>query len=721
MAKQDPEVVRAFKELGMRHIREQLLAAEGHFVDKAAAYDAVVAAFKAEYGWPPALTELEHTVGGKLREVYINRLHWMTARLCRDGVIESVTNRPFIALAGHLAAAEAAYGLDGPKRGPGRPRSPKLTKTAVHADSYQSFSEQYRQQRADMPNRPAKQIVEQVLGPARTRALWTANYYPGLPFTPQSFEIGALLPTMLYMARFGHRRGKGRFAETFGRARTGGKADAVTVASVADVLAEASDSSIEGFGDEIGRIMLGDLLLSWCFENRNHSEGQEEQILRVLPTHYFSSWIDLPDNIANLRGVPELLTAILAAQPQGDVLQASCKSVFPIGVNSHSESPLLALFGRHCEIRGQHAADFAADRFVESSAGDIGIDELLAIRAARCCGHAPVCARGESQIPNRMPVATRASDLLRVDLATFIGRFGPIVPRQAFLQMFEAGIGVGLVNLMLSTARVLIEWEHHGRLPADGDQTPWPVFVDASQGQNATLREFSESSMSECLRRFERVPIIMMLLRLLDDRVRKDRRLADQVPQSVPDPSRFLELLGEVYKERHPRSEWILQSIFDDAKDLAEQFAGDEADLASWLHKGTAWDLAESLCELMGRRLQMAKYLVAIDGALLTDKPNGLAVRRRVSRTIDGRRRTIDVRSVVLSSALLDFLVHRHLYDSPDATAPRALSLQQFLALCCVSGTACTLTASRPARRYRASCCGRTRRGWSGGCATWGS
>lgn len=75
MARQDSEAVRAFKEFGMRHIHEQLAAAEGRFVDKAAAYNAVVAGFKAEYGWPADLTELERTVGGKLREVYVNRLH----------------------------------------------------------------------------------------------------------------------------------------------------------------------------------------------------------------------------------------------------------------------------------------------------------------------------------------------------------------------------------------------------------------------------------------------------------------------------------------------------------------------------------------------------------------------------------------------------------------------------------------------------------------------
>jgi hypothetical protein len=47
--------------------------------------------------------------------------------------------------------------------------------------------------------------------------LWTVNYFPALPFTPQHFEVGGLLPAMLYMARWGYRRGKGRFIETFGQ------------------------------------------------------------------------------------------------------------------------------------------------------------------------------------------------------------------------------------------------------------------------------------------------------------------------------------------------------------------------------------------------------------------------------------------------------------------------------------------------------------------------
>ncbi len=118
--------------------------------------------------------------------------------------------------------------------------------------------------------RPVKTIVEDVLGPQRARALWTANYYPALPIAPQSSEIGALLPAMLYMARFGHRRGRGRFVDTFGGKRDGAR-PAPTIATVVEGLLLRSDSSLEGCTDRVGGCVLGDLLLAWCLENRKHA------------------------------------------------------------------------------------------------------------------------------------------------------------------------------------------------------------------------------------------------------------------------------------------------------------------------------------------------------------------------------------------------------------------------------------------------------------------
>jgi hypothetical protein len=228
---------------------------------------------------------------------------------------------------------------------------------------------------------------------------------------------------------------------------------------------------------------------------------------------------------------------------------------------------------------------------------------------------------------------------------------------------------------------MLVEWERNGSLPAQNEQRPWPLFVDASQGQDSTLREFSEASVSECLHRLERLPIIMMLLRILDDRARNDRRLAQALPDDLPDATALLNLLGALYKEKHDRAEAILDRIFEDCIQLAEELASTDADTATRLRDGSPWTLAEVLCELMGRSLQMNRFLKALESMFMSDGPNGLAVRRRVSRTINGQRRSIEVRSIVLSTALLDFLVHRHLYISPDNEAIRALSFQQFLTL----------------------------------------
>ena len=53
----------------------------------------------------------------------------------------------------------------------------------------------------------AKTVVEQVLSDKTTKKLWTSIYQPALPFTPQSFSLGAVLPAVFYMFRRGHRRG----------------------------------------------------------------------------------------------------------------------------------------------------------------------------------------------------------------------------------------------------------------------------------------------------------------------------------------------------------------------------------------------------------------------------------------------------------------------------------------------------------------------------------
>jgi hypothetical protein len=180
----------------------------------------------------------------------------------------------------------------------------------------------------------------------------------------------------------------------------------------------------------------------------------------------------------------------------------------------------------------------------------------------------------------------------------------------------------------------------------------------------------------------------MMLLRILDDRVRLDRKLCDSLPISIPDATEWINLLGKIYKEQHPRSESIMDKLDEDCQRLAEPLKDDpeiaEPEIAYRLHRSQsnpALRLAETLCELMGDKLQRTHYVKSLDSALMVDQPNGLAVKRRMHRSAGvGERRVQDLRAIVLTPPLLlEFLVHRHLRRT--ATQSKPLSLQDFIAL----------------------------------------
>jgi hypothetical protein len=463
----------------------------------------------------------------------------------------------------------------------------------------------------------AKTIVENVLTRARARDLWTVNYLPALPLTPTHFEAGALLPAMLYMARWGQRRGKGHFIETFGQPDAQGKVQPPRLVDVAEGLLTRAGGDFDGFADDHGPAMLADLLLSYCLENKQHELGHHEVVQRVFPTHYLASWVDLPETVAHLRGVPELLTTLLAWQDRGEALVPEAgRSRFPVGVG-FAENHLLKQFARHMAVHGP-AANLGSDHFQEETADDLGVDELLAVRLAQTCGHAPDRLRGreQSQIANRWPIAKAAAKSLRGDLATFIEVYGTALPRQAFLPMLEAGIGLGMVNLLLCTAVCLSEWERTGDIPRD--QQPMPVLVDCSHGLDAKLRNASEAAMSECLARYERLPVLMMLARLLDDRVSHHPRLTNELPLRQPDPTAWFNFLGNIYHERHDRAESIRERIDEDCSRLAADLKqADEAlEVVQALGNqriNPALRLAEALVELNGHQQQGGQFVKVLD------------------------------------------------------------------------------------------------------------
>ena len=533
-------------------------------------------------------------------------------------------------------------------------------------------------------SKDVRSIFEDVFSKQRTRALWTANYLPAIPFSTQHFDIGSILPAMLYMIRWGHRRGRGAFEKTFG-ATASEKLASPTVARVADGLLERG-SRLHNFGSADGRALLGDLLLAWCLENKKHEMGHDEQVQRTFPTHYLSSWIDLPKSTSDLRGVPEFLVALLAAQEQGAVVVSSSgRERYPVAVG-FDPNPLLSLFGRHMTVRGERLTDIGmADQLLEEDAMNLGIDEILAVRIAEACRHAPYKAKGKDeneQIPNQHALAKHAAARFRDDLRVLIEVYGPTVPRQAFLQMFESAVALGLTNVLLSTTGMLLHWEQSGRLPSAKEQRPWPLFVDTSQGLDPELRALSEASVTDTFRRYERLPVITMLLRVLEDKFR-DLELTRSPPRT-PDATEYINVLGTLLHGSHDDSGEVIKDLRKDCRRLADELAA-EGELpevvASLLDAKVASPVrfAEAVVELMGRTSTLGNYYKALESCFMTDRTNGLVVKRRVKRSENGTQRSVDLRSIVLTSTLLDFLVHRHLRKATKGLPERFLSLRQFL------------------------------------------
>lgn len=529
--------------------------------------------------------------------------------------------------------------------------------------------------------------VEEVLSPAMTSELWTANYNYAIPFTLQDFSMGALLPAMLYMARWGHRRGKGAFAETFRR----GDRERPTIEDVAHKLS-SNPEWFGGFQGDIAEAILGDLLLSFCFENAKHKLGRREQVQRVFPTHYFSSWIDLPERVVNLRLVPEMLTGTLAQQRDGMWLEPgeNGRTRFPVGVRPEANL-LLELLGGGLVV-GREISNLAADRFDENI--ELGVDQLLTIRVAMACGSAPQRIRegpfsGGSKIANQHPLARQVAVELGESLRLFIAGYGPSVPRRSLLPMLESCIAVGLTSVILSTLRLMLDWQRTGTLATRGEQQPWPLFVDCSNSSDVDLRRVSEASVAECFRHLASLPVILMCLRIVGNRVRFNRHLKHGFPSPQPDATEWVNLLGEIVHGRHPQSETILNDVEEKCETLAEKLEEKQVSqpaidvLRSPIQPNPIWRLAEALTLLMGDKQQRQNINSCLDSCLMLNEQHGLARSRRVaSRTVGSSRRTEEVRSIVFSNTALDFLVHRHLCKpgTGGAIRLRGLSLSGFIA-----------------------------------------
>jgi hypothetical protein len=511
-----------------------------------------------------------------------------------------------------------------------------------------------------------KQVVEDVLGKKDAKELWAIGYRPALPVTPQDFTLGSVLPAVLYMMRWGQRRGRGKFAEKFGKEGT--------VSDVAELFA-ADPAHFSGFDGKVERSVLADLLLAFCLENKRRKVGRDEAVQRAFPTHYFSSWADLPDRLTSLRYVPELIVAVLANQKDGANLTQGGGGHYAIGAG-FNDNLLLSLFGVGTNIEGQ-PNNLRSDRFDEKAA--VGIDQILAVRLAQTLGEAPTAIGGENpKIPNQLPVAAAATKNFFEDFNVFLRSYGRSIPRQSLLPMLESCIALGTLNIFLSTLGICLHWANTGSVPARADQKPWPLFVDCSSWVDNSLRRFSEESADDLLQRLARMPVCMMCMRVLEQRVRQEEEIED-MPKGYPDPASLINFLGDILYDRHEESKLVRSSISKSCRKLAgaleEEGEGHAKALLENKNNHPAWRLAEALVYLMGDKLHGAHFRKFLDSCLMVDQPNGLARKRRV--TLKGR--SGERRSIVLTNTVLDFLVHRHLRKAKRGTGAGDLSLNGFI------------------------------------------
>jgi hypothetical protein len=516
-----------------------------------------------------------------------------------------------------------------------------------------------------------------------TAQVWTSTYTPVFPFTPQGFSVGALLPMVLYLFRWGHRRGRGKFASTFTS-----PIGAPTIRSVADRLAQ--EPTLSGFEDGTARSILGDVLLTSALENKRHKEGREEQVQRCFPSHYYASWIDLPQSAAHLRGVPEMITALVNDQSEGEIVEPFRERGRHRVGSRVQDNDLLKAFASGVTTGGEHKSNTRSDQFDE--AVPLALDQLVMVRMAQLCGEAPPKAVGKGEpgpISNQRSIATAASERFREDLLVFFDCYGRdnVTPRASLLGMLESCFAVGLSTIILSTAAIMSRWGEDGQVDS---QAMFPVFCDCSDAADIGLRDLSEQSGNLVRQTFTRLPATLMHARLLDFWVRhKSDAKDDGLPPRSPDATIWLGLLGEFVTGTHEEASDADKAFRSHVSELREACNAEpdvedfSALLAPKVDKGEGGRfLAEVLSKAAQKEVGGDKLYQTLTSALMTDETNGLARRRKIvisGKRASGQRRSVDALSFILTNTVLEYLVHRHLRHNGKGRKPRPLSFPDFL------------------------------------------
>lgn len=253
-------------------------------------------------------------------------------------------------------------------------------------------------------------------------------------------------------------------------------------------------------------------------------------------------------------------------------------------------------------------------------------------------------------------------------------------------------MAVGLSTIILSSIRILEDWFAHGEIPKPGDQRPWELFIDCSGSSDSELRYFSERSNDLARKQLQRVPMIMMYMRLLDFYVRMESDLASQrnaLPDSAPDATEWLNLLGSITRGNHAESrdaERFFRNCSRKLVQASEDASSEDLPIDVLKTETDGRPHGVRLAEVLSIGMEQSsktRIQESLFAALMVNEPHGLASRRRVTlrKALPSGRKTIDATSFVLTNTALEYLVHRHLRHDGKGRKEKELSLPGFLRL----------------------------------------
>ena len=143
-------------------------------------------------------------------------------------------------------------------------------------------------------------------------------------------------------------------------------------------------------------------------------------------------------------------------------------------------------------------------------------------------------------------------------------------------------------------------------------------------------------------------------------------------------------MLGDLLHDRRNEAKPILYDLARKGMQLSELLQDDYPEASEILSNERAqsnpvWRLAEALTFLQGRKNTQNNVVSLLDSASLMRRPNGLSSRRAVVRRQAGAAKKTDLRSLVFTDAVLDYLVHLHVLRNGNKDGYRPLSFRELV------------------------------------------